>query len=109
MKMFGQFFLLRGARRAQNRRLPFVVTGLVLFFAGTLLLSEARSATIYTENFDDGSAATRWTTATSGPTTSADFAYDYTATLDFAGNPIGVPQTGQTSHTGLKLAANTAA
>jgi hypothetical protein len=108
MKMFGHFFLLRGARRAQNHGLPFSIASLVLFFAGTFLLSEARSAVIYTESFDDGNAATRWTTATSGPTTSADFAYDYTTTLDFAGNPIGVPQTGQTSHTGLKLAANTA-
>jgi hypothetical protein len=78
-----------------------------LLFAGALLLSEARSAVLYSEDFDDGSAATRWTTATSGAVTSADFAYDYTSTLDFAGNPIGVPQAGQTTHTGLKLAANT--
>ena len=107
MKMFGQSFLLRGARRAQNQRLPLAIASWVLFFAGALLHSEARSAVIYSENFDDGSAPTRWTTVTSGPVTSADFAYDYTTTLDFAGNPIGVPQTGQTTHTGLKLAANT--
>src|SRR4051794_7815228 len=109
MKMFGQYDLLRGARRRQNSRLSYIIVSSVLILAGTFLLSEARSAVIYTEDFDDGIASTRWTTATSGPTTSADFAYDYTTTLDFAGNPIGVPQTGQTSHTGLKLAANTAA
>lgn len=109
MKMFGQSYLLRDTRTGQNRRLRLAIASGVLFFAGVVLLSEARSAVIYSENFDDGIAATRWSTVTSGTVTSSDFAFDYTSVLDFAGNPIGVPQTGQTSHTGLKLAANTGA
>ena len=109
MKMFDQSFLLRGARKAQNRPRPFAIASLVLFVAVALLHSQAQSAIIYSEDFDDGNASTRWTTVTAGTVTSSDYAFDYTTTLDFAGNPIGVPQTGQTTHTGLKLAANTGA
>ena len=98
-------FVRRRARGLQCCRLPLAIAGLIM--AATWLHSDVRGATLYSEDFDDGNAATRWTTATSGAVTSADFAYDYTTTLDFAGNPIGVPQTGQTTHTGLKLAANT--
>jgi hypothetical protein len=106
MKISGLSYLLCGARRAQCHRLPFAIASLVLFFAGVLLLSEAHSAPIYSEDFDDGNASTRWTTVTVA-SASSNFAFDYTSTLDYAGNPIGVPQAGQTTHTGLKLAANT--
>jgi hypothetical protein len=107
MKLNGQFFSSRGARNAQNHKVSFAIASLALFGAVAVLHSRALGATLYSENFDDGNAATRWTTVTSGAVTSADFAYDYSSTLDFAGNPIGVPQTGQITHTGLKLAANT--
>lgn len=79
---------------------------MVCITLAALLPAAAHGATIFSDDFDDGNAATRWTTATSGASTLADFAFDYTAVNDFNGNPIGVPQAGQTSHTGLKLAAN---
>jgi hypothetical protein len=82
--------------------------GWALLCAGALLLLSSRAhGAIYAEDFDDGNAATRWTTVTSGAVTSSNFAFDYASELDFAGNPIGVPQAGQTTHTGLRLAANT--
>ncbi|MCC7476409.1 MAG: hypothetical protein IT425_13525 [Pirellulales bacterium] len=66
----------------------------------------AVAAPIFSEDFDDGNAATRWTTVSSNANTLANYAFDYSGVLDFNSNPIGVPQTGQTTHTGLKLAAN---
>jgi hypothetical protein len=63
-------------------------------------------AAILTENFDDGNAASRWTTATANADAGADFAFDYSGVTDFNGNPIGVPEAGQTTHTGLQLWAN---
>jgi hypothetical protein len=96
------------ARITQKHTRPLAIARWASVFAGAVLLAcEARGAALYTEDFDDGNAATRWTTATSGAVTSSNFAFDYTSELDFAGNPIGVPQAGQTTHTGLKLAANT--
>src|SRR5262249_25858621 len=106
MKIFGQFYFLSAARKGEIRGLDFVLVSLVFVFAGTLLLPEAHSATLYSEDFDDGNASTRWTTITSGVGTSSNFAFDYSAVTDFNGNLIGVPQAGQTTHTGLKLAAN---
>lgn len=107
MKLNGQFFSLRAARYSRSHRVSFAIASAAFLVTVAVLHSQAISATLYTENFDDGNGATRWTTVSSGPVTSADFAYDYSSTLDFAGNPIGVPQAGQTTHTGLKLAANT--
>lgn len=78
-----------------------LAAGLASFIA-----THSVAAPIYTEDFDDGNAASRWSTATTGASTVSDFAFDYSGVLDFNGNPIGVPQTGQTTHTGLKLAAN---
>lgn len=95
----------RAAARAAIRSTP--CAGAIALLTIAMLLPAARGATIFSEDFDDGAAASRWTTVTSGPSTLADYAFDYTAVTDFNGNPIGVPQTGQTSHTGLKLAANT--
>jgi hypothetical protein len=71
-----------------------------------VISSRALSTPIFEENFDDGNAATRWTTVSHSADTSADYAFDYSGVLDFNGNPIGVPQTGQTTHTGLRLSAN---
>lgn len=71
-----------------------------------LLPAAAHGATIFSEDFDDSNASTRWTTVTSGSSTLADYAFDYSAVTDFNSVSIGVPQTGQTTHTGLKLAAN---
>lgn len=105
MTMFGLSHLLRLER--SERAHTSAIASLAWLVAGTFLLSDAHSAVIYSENFDDSSAASRWTTVTSGSATS-NFAFDYTTELDFAGNPIGVPQTGQTTRIGLKLAANTA-
>lgn len=103
MKMHGLSSVLRGAVRQQNVLL--VAAGSVAFAIATH--PTGAHGAIYAEDFDDGNAGTRWTTATSGAVTSANFAFDYGSTLDFAGNPIGVPQAGQTTHVGLKLAANT--
>ncbi len=77
-----------------------------LLTVAALRSTVTHAADIYSENFDDGNAATRWTTVTSGPVTSSDFAFDYSSVLGFDGNPIGVPQAGQTTSTGLKLSAN---
>jgi hypothetical protein len=107
MKMPGLSSLLRRARSTQSHTLPSAIASWALVFAAAVLPSKAHGASLYTEDFDDGNAATRWTTVTSGPVTSSNFAFDYTSELDFAGNPIGVPQAGQTTHTGLRLAANT--
>jgi hypothetical protein len=71
-----------------------------------LISSRAMSAPIFSEDFDDGNAATRWTTVSHSADTSANYAFDYSGVLDFNGNPIGVPQAGQTTHTGLRLSAN---
>jgi hypothetical protein len=69
-------------------------------------VGSARAATLYSEDFDDGNAATRWTTVQFNADSSANYAFDYSGVLDFNGNPIGVPQAGQTTHTGLRMAAN---
>jgi hypothetical protein len=72
-----------------------------------LISPRAISTPIFTDDFDDGNAATRWTTVAHSADTSANYAFDYSGVPDFNGNPIGVPQAGQTTHTGLRLAANT--
>lgn len=56
---------------------------------------------LYTENFNDGSAASRWTTSPSGnPNYAINYAYDYVA----AGIPVAPSGT---SGTGLWMKANT--
>jgi autotransporter-associated beta strand protein len=56
---------------------------------------------LYTENFDDGSAASRWTTSPSGnPAYAINYAFDYST--------AGIPTApGGTSTTGLKMEVNT--
>gem|GEM_PF-1937526 len=56
----------------------------------------------YTENFNDGNAATRWSFVETGGTNLVDFAFDYEA----AGIPL---LEGETDGIGLKMAVNTAA
>jgi hypothetical protein len=63
-------------------------------------LPVASSAAIFTENFDDGNAASRWTTVQKTADAGSNFALDYST---FG---IGVPRTGQTTSTGLQLWAN---
>jgi hypothetical protein len=61
------------------------------------------SAATYNENFDDGAAAGRFTTVVSDPGRS-DYVNDYA--FDYSSLGIGVPQAGQVTTKGLKLAAN---
>jgi autotransporter-associated beta strand protein len=61
----------------------------------------APAQVLYTENFDDGNAASRWTTSPSGnPNFAINYAYDYTT----AGIPVAPSGT---SATGLWMKANT--
>ena len=70
-----------------------------LFVAALPGLSAAQ--VLYTESFDDGQAATRWTTSPSGnPAYAIDYAFDY-ATASIPVAPSG------TSTTGLKMEVNT--
>ena len=70
-----------------------------LFVAALPGLSAAQ--VLYTETFDDGQAATRWTTSPSGnPAYAIDYAFDY-ATASIPVAPSG------TSTTGLKMEVNT--
>lgn len=57
---------------------------------------------LYSETFDDGNAATRWTTSASGnPNYAINYAFDYAT--------AGIPAApGGTSTTGLKMEVNTA-
>lgn len=66
--------------------------------------SSIASASTYTDNFDDHAAASRFTTVVSDPT-HTDYVTNYD--FDYSSLGIGVPQAGQVSTTGLKLAANT--
>jgi len=73
-------------------------------FAAAVVLAAvagvASAQTLYTENFDDGTAASRWTTSQTGGTNLANFAYDYSA--------VGIPTApGGTGSTGLRFDANT--
>ena len=69
-----------------------------LFVAALPGLSAAQ--VLYTETFDDGTAASRWTTSQTGGTNVADFAYDYST----AGIPTAPSGTGST---GLRFDTNT--
>ena len=69
-----------------------------LFVAALPGLSAAQ--VLYTENFDDGTAASRWTTSQTGGTNLANFAYDYST--------AGIPTApGGTGSTGLRFDTNT--
>ena len=74
-------------------------------FAGVLvaavLAGPASSQVLYTETFDDGNAASRWTTSPSGnPNSAINYAFDYAS--------AGIPAApGGTSTTGLKMEVNT--
>ncbi|MFM7245347.1 MAG: PEP-CTERM sorting domain-containing protein [Planctomycetaceae bacterium] len=66
-----------------------------------VLVRPASAQVIYSENFDDGQAATRWTTSPSGnPNYAINYAYDYAT----AGIPLAPSGT---SGTGLWMKANT--
>ncbi len=73
-----------------------------LMLAVAIFAGPAFSQTLYTETFDDGKAASRWTTSASGnPNSVIDYAFDYAST--------GIPAApGGTSTTGLKMEVNTA-
>jgi hypothetical protein len=63
--------------------------------------------TLFNEDFDDGNAASRWTTVQKSADAGSNFAFDYTSVNSpIDSNPIGVPRPGQTTHTGLQLWAN---
>ena len=77
---------------------------LAIGLVATLISTLATSATaqvLYSESFDDGQAATRWTTSPSGnPNYAVNYAFDYAT--------AGIPAApGGTSTTGLKMEANT--
>ncbi|MBU6309281.1 MAG: autotransporter-associated beta strand repeat-containing protein [Planctomycetes bacterium] len=74
----------------------FVAAGLV----ATALVGVSNAQVLYTENFDDGTAASRWTTSQAGGTSLANFAYDYST--------AGIPTApGGTGSTGLRFDTNT--
>ncbi|MFM7413912.1 MAG: autotransporter-associated beta strand repeat-containing protein, partial [Planctomycetota bacterium] len=57
---------------------------------------------LFSENFNDGNAASRWSTSTAGGTNIADFAFDYST--------VGIPSAPNGSgSTGLRFAVNTVA
>ena len=76
--------------------MSFVAAGLV----ATALVGISNAQVLYTENFDDGTAASRWTTSQTGGTNLANFAYDYST--------AGIPTApGGTGSTGLRFDTNT--
>jgi autotransporter-associated beta strand protein len=66
-----------------------------------VLAGPASAQVLYTETFDDGNAASRWTTSPSGnPNSAINYAFDYAS--------AGIPAApGGTSTTGLKMEVNT--
>jgi autotransporter-associated beta strand protein len=74
--------------------------GLVATLISTLATS-VTAQVLYSESFDDGQAATRWTTSPSGnPNYAVNYAFDYAT--------AGIPAApGGTSTTGLKMEVNT--
>lgn len=73
--------------------------------AAAFALSAVTSAfaASYTENFDDGNAASRFDTVLQN-SARTDYTADYA--FNYASLGIGLPQAGQTTTTGLKLAVN---
>lgn len=66
-----------------------------------VLAGPASAQVLFTETFDDGNAASRWTTSASGnPNSAINYAFDYAS--------AGIPAApGGTSTTGLKMEVNT--
>ncbi|MEM9352536.1 MAG: PEP-CTERM sorting domain-containing protein [Planctomycetota bacterium] len=56
-----------------------------------LTAAQASAVTLYTEDFDDGNAASRWDVTTGGGPSDVDFAFDY-STIGLA-SPTGDPDT----------------
>jgi fibronectin-binding autotransporter adhesin len=80
-----------------TKSLSFVVMAMV---AAAGLTGSAVAQVLYTETFDDGTAASRWTTSQTGGTNLANFAYDYST--------AGIPTApGGTGSTGLRFDTNT--
>jgi len=77
-----------------------LVSSVVAALAVTFTCGVASAQVLFSETFDDGNAASRWTTAQVGGTNLSDFAYDYST----AGIP---PAPGGTSTTGLRFDVNT--
>lgn len=82
-----------------------MATRSLLGWAGGLVVAvlagPAWAQVLYTETFDDGNAASRWTTSASGnPNSAINYAFDYAS--------AGIPAApGGTSTTGLKMEVNT--
>ena len=73
---------------------------LAVSVATAALTGVASAQVLYSENFDDGTAAARWTTSQTGGTNIANFAYDYST--------AGIPTApGGTGSTGLRFDTNT--
>jgi hypothetical protein len=84
-----------------SRRVKVALFGVLVAGSAPLM-----AAPIFSENFDDGNAASRWTTVSTSADTGAVYNFDYSSVVDYNGASIGVPQAGQTSHTGLQMWAN---
>lgn len=77
------------------------LSGLAGVLVAAVLAGPASAQVLYTETFDDGNAASRWTTSPSGnPNSAINYAFDYAS--------AGIPAApGGTSTTGLKMEVNT--
>ncbi len=80
-------------------------TLLIAAFAAFGLLagptSVARAESLFSENFNDGSAASRWSTSQIGGTSSANFAFNYES------SSFGIPAAPRGGGLGLRLDTNT--
>lgn len=57
--------------------------------AAVVIASDVRGQVFYSENFNDGLAATRWTLSGTGGTNVSDFAFDYTVSTTIPAAPRG--------------------
>ena len=72
-----------------------------LAVASLIFTSTAEGQALYSENFNDGSAGTRWSVSQIGGTNSADFAFDYT------NSTFAIPAAPRGGGLGLRLNTNT--
>lgn len=69
-------------------------------------MAATSSAQVFTDNFDDGAGASRWSHGTFAGDAMVNYAYDYGADLGYDGNLIGKPNGSQTTSIGMKFTAN---
>jgi hypothetical protein len=72
-----------------------------MFVASLIVQSAAVAQALYSENFNDGSAGSRWTVSQIGGTNSADFAFDY------SNSSFAIPAAPRGGGLGLRMDTNT--